>query len=333
MSWYGGRRYVSAAERRAKVEKKLSQLRKKGQEIRPVRVDGRTIARTFWGKGWCKNLEDYSDYSNRLPRGRTYARNGSILDLQIVEGQIDALISGSRLYEVTIRIDTLPEERWSSIREECAGQIDSLVELLQGQLSDGVMEIVTRAEVGLFPSPREIHLSCSCPDWAVMCKHVAAVLYGVGNRLDHAPEMLFSLRGVDPGAMVEEAIERGVSQRGQARGRVLDVKDLSSVFGVDIDFSEQALVAPKRRQRSAKPGQPRARAAIPAVVGLPATTQQVLDTIAAAPGLRTPQLAERLSMSRLTIRKAVARLKKEGLVVFVGAPRSGGYECTGGDQG
>jgi len=329
MSWYEQRRYVSAAERRAKAERKLAQLRKKGRDIQPVRVKGRTIARSFWGKAWCKNLEAYSDYGNRLPRGRTYARNGSILDLQIVKGRIDALVSGSRLYEVSIRIDTLPDDRWSAIRQECAGQIDSLVELLQGQLSDGVMEVVTRARTGLFPSPREIHLNCSCPDWAMMCKHVAAVLYGVGNRLDHNPEMLFSLRGVDPSAMVEEAIERGVSQRRQARGRVLDLDDLSSVFGVDIDFSEDALALPKRRKKTGQTTRRQGRSVPLDRAGLPARAQQVLEIITAEPGLRTPELAKRLGVSRSTIRNAVTRLKTEGLVAFVGAPRNGGYECVG----
>lgn len=329
MSWSGRRRTVSAAERRAKAERKLAQLREKGRDLQPVRVEGRAIARSFWGKAWCKNLESYSDYSNRLPRGRTYARNGSILDLQIVEGRIDALVSGSRLYEVSIRIDTLPDERWSAIRDECAGQIDSLVELLQGLLSDGVMEVVTRARTGLFPSPREIHLSCSCPDWAVMCKHVAAVLYGVGNRLDNAPEMLFSLRGVEPSAMVEEAIEQGVSQRRQAKGRVLDVDDLSSVFGVDIDFSEDALSPRRKRTKIGQTKRRRGRSAPQAPAGLPARVQQILEIIAAEPGLRTPELAERLGVSRSTISNAVARLKTEGLVVFVGAPRNGGYECVG----
>jgi uncharacterized Zn finger protein/biotin operon repressor len=329
MSWYGRHRYVSAAERRAKAEKKLAQVKKQGGTVQPVSVQGRTIARSFWGKAWCTNLEAYSDYSNRLPRGRTYARNGSILDLQIVEGRIDALVSGSRLYEVSIRIDTTPKERWSAIRAECAGQIDSLVDLLQGQLSDGVMGVVTRARTGLFPSPSEIHLSCSCPDWAVMCKHVAAVLYGVGNRLDHAPEMLFSLRGVDPSDMVEEAIERGVAQRRQTRGRTLDVDDLSTVFGVDIDFSDDALSPPTRRKPSVGPtSRPQSRSNPQNDSDLPVRAQRVLEIIATHRGVRTPELADDLGVSRSTIHNAIARLKAEGLVVFVGAPRTGGYQCT-----
>ncbi len=321
MSGYG-RRYVSAAERRAKAERKLAQLKKKGGTVQPVSVQGRTIARSFWGKAWCSNLEAYSDYSNRLPRGRTYARNGSILDLQIVQGRIDALVSGTRFYNVSIRIDTLPVERWSAVREACAGQIDSLVDLLQGQLSDGVMAVVTRTQTGLFPSPREIHLGCSCPDWAVMCKHVAAVLYGVGNRLDHVPEMLFSLRGVDPSAMVEEALERGVAPRCQGGGRTLDMDDLSSVFGIDIDFSDDAHPSPTQRTPKARP-MPARRSS-----DLPARTQRLLEIIAQRPGVRRPELADQLGVSTSTISNAIARLKAAGRVAFVGSPRHGGYHCT-----
>ncbi len=322
MSWNRRRRYVTVAERRATAEKRVAKLRKEGRTVQPVSVQGRMIARSFWGKAWCTNLEAYSDYSNRLPRGRTYARNGSILDLQIVEGRIDALVSGSSIYDVSIGIDTLPEERWTAIREECAGQIDSLVDLLKGEVSDGVMSVVTRVRTGLFPSPDEIHLSCSCPDWAVMCKHVAAVLYGIGNRLDHAPELLFSLRGVDPSAMLEEAIDLGVAQRQPVSGRALDVEDLSAVFGVDIDFSDDALSSPKRRTSgsSDRDGSE-----------LPSRARQVLEVIAENPGLRTPALAKRLGVSRSTVRNAIARLKAEGLVEFVGAPRNGGYYCPGDD--
>lgn len=317
---------VSAAERRRKADRKRVQRRDPGRDIEPVEVQGRNIAQTFWGKAWCQNLETYSDYANRLPRGRTYARNGSILDLQIVEGRINALVSGSQLYDVIIQIETLSDERWSVIREDCAGQIDSLVELLQGRVSTGVMEVVTRAEDGLFPSPREIHLYCSCPDWATMCKHVAAVLYGVGNRLDHAPEMLFSLRGVDPNAMVVQAIELGVGSPRVARGRVLDVDDLSSVFGVDIDFGDQGPAT--RKKKPDQPKKPQNRLP-PAPRGeLPARAQQVLDVISSHPGLRTPQIAERIGVSRSTVSSTIARLKTEGSVVFVGPPKHGGYHCT-----
>ncbi len=239
MGWYSDdnwRPYVSVAERRRQAAKKLAKMKKAGRRVSPVEIAGRKIATTFWGNAWCTNLESYSDFSNRLPRGRTYARNGSVIDLQIEAGLVHSLVSGQDLYEVDIEIKPIAKRRWTGIKRKCAGQIDSLVELLQGSISKAVMEIVTRQAEGLFPSPREIALSCSCPDWATMCKHVAATLYGVGARLDHEPELLFTLRAVDPAEMVEVAIDRPASGGKSRRSRVLESEGLSSVFGVDIDM-------------------------------------------------------------------------------------------------
>src|SRR5712671_7891427 len=193
MSWYEWRPYVPVAERRRQAQAKLKKLKKKGQSIAPVTIDGRTIVKTFWGKSWCDNLERYSDFQNRLPRGRTYVRNGSVIDLQIASGEVKALVYGSSVYQVAIKITPVSKARWKCICKDCAGTIDSLVELLQGRFSKGVMERICRENNGLFPSPKEIQFSCSCPDWAYMCKHVAAVLYGIGSRLDRQPELLFRL--------------------------------------------------------------------------------------------------------------------------------------------
>jgi uncharacterized Zn finger protein len=226
---------ISAAERRRRAARRLTKLQKAGRVISPVEISGRKISATFWGDAWCRNLEAYSDYSNRLPRGRSYVRDGSVIDLQIEAGRVHALVSGSDVYEVEIKIKPLANRRWSAIRRQCAGQIESLLELLRGRISRGVMEVVTRKKEGVFPSPREISLSCSCPDWASMCKHVAAALYGVGARLDQAPELLFTLRCVDPTEMVEAALEQPLPGKKSGRGRVLETDDLSSVFGVDID--------------------------------------------------------------------------------------------------
>ena len=256
MSRYGWRPYVPVAQRRHHAAKKILQLRRSGREVEPIEIEGRKIARTFWGGAWCDNLEAYSDYANRLPRGRTYVRNGSVIDLKIAGGRISALVSGSDFYEVELEIKSLAAKKWKIIRSRCAGQIDSLVELLQGQVSDGVMEIVTRRGEGLFPMPREISFDCSCPDWASMCKHVAAVLYGVGARLDRAPEMLFALRGVDPAEMLADAVGQAPTRRKTARGRLLAADDLSSVFGVDIEMGDTGAVSggdkkprPVRRRR------------------------------------------------------------------------------------
>ena len=253
MGWYSHynwRPYVSVAKRRRQAAKKIAKMKKAGRHISPVEIAGRKIATTFWGEAWCKNLEAYSDYSNRLPRGRTYVRNGSVMDLQIKVGRVRALVSGSEIYKVDIKIKPLVKKRWTDIKGKCAGQIDSLIELLRGSISKGVMEIVTRKGEGLFPSPREISLSCSCPDWATMCKHVAATLYGVGARLDHKPDLLFTLRGVDPTEMVEAAVDQPPTLRKSGKGRILETDELSSVFGVDIDMDE---ASSKDASQSAKP--------------------------------------------------------------------------------
>src|SRR5258706_4483046 len=175
--WFAFRLYVPVAKRRAQAAREVEKRRKKGQAVSPVVIEGRKIATTFWGKAWCDNLEAYSDYENRLPRGRTYVRNGSVVDLQISKGKVAARVAGSDLYKIEIKIKPLAPALWKSIQAECAGKIDSLIELLQGKLSSAVMQIVTRRERGLFPTPKEIDMDCSCPDWADLCKHVAASLY------------------------------------------------------------------------------------------------------------------------------------------------------------
>ena len=235
MSRYGWRPYVPVAVRRMRVQKKMEKLKKKGQDIKPVEIEGRKIARTFWGKAWCDHLESFSDYENRLPRGRTYVRNGSVCHLNIAKGEIHAMVIGSELYTVNIAIKALPLKKWNEVKKRCAGQIGSLLELLQGRLSRGVMSVVTDHNKGLFPLPGEISLRCSCPDWAVMCKHVAAVLYGVGARLDVEPELLFLLRGVDHDDLIsaEAGIAAAVSGTRGGRRRIAD-DALADVFGIEM---------------------------------------------------------------------------------------------------
>jgi uncharacterized Zn finger protein len=249
MDFYGWKPYVSVAERRRKAMREIEKRGKKGHPISPVTIDGRTIVKTFWGKSWCENLERYSDYANRLPRGRTYVRNGSVVDLQIKPGSIQALVSGSELYEITLKIAPLGKRRWKSICEDCAGAIDSLVELLQGRFSKGVMERICRQSQGLFPSPAEIKLSCSCPDWAGMCKHVAAVLYGVGARFDHQPELLFRLREVDEKELIVKAGKAlPLAKQAPAAGKVLGDEDLSDIFGLDMAQSIGTDAGPAKKK-------------------------------------------------------------------------------------
>jgi uncharacterized Zn finger protein len=249
MSYYfAWRPYVSVAEKRRRSELKLKKLKKKGQSIAPVRIEGRTIATSFWGQSWCANLERYSDYENRLPRGRSYVRNGSVLDLQIAEGEVVAMVSGSDLYKVKASIAPVAARRWKAICRDCAGSIDSLIELLQGRLAKGVMDRVCREGDGLFPSPDEIKLSCTCPDWADMCKHVAAVLYGVGARLDQKPELLFVLRGVDANELLASAGQGLLPTNAPASAQMLAESDVVALFGIEMaepDKPETSL-APRR---------------------------------------------------------------------------------------
>ena len=245
MSWgsFGWRPYVPVAKRRANAAREVAKLTKKtGQAALPVVLPSKKIATTFWGKAWCDNLEAYSDFENRLPRGRTYVRNGSVVDLQIGKGTVTALVSGSSLYKIQIKIKPLAPPLWQSIQAECAGKIESLIELLQGKLSAGVMQIVTRKEQGLFPTPKEIDLGCSCPDWADLCKHVAASLYGVGARLDQNPGLLFLLRGVDPADLVSkvsaaEAVRQTTGKPGAKP--VMSDAEVADVFGIELASSPE----------------------------------------------------------------------------------------------
>ena len=244
---------MGARRRRAAIE--TLKLEKRGRSMSPVAIEGRTIAKTFWGRAWCDNLEGYSDFSNRLPRGRTYVRNGSVIDLQIRSGDVHALVSGSDIYETAIQIAALPKGRWRSICADCAGAIDSVVELLQGRFSKGVMERICQQKGGLFPAPAEIHFSCSCPDWASMCKHVAAVLYAIGARLDERPEFLFKLRNVDEKDLIAKAGSAlPLSKEGSPSGRILGTDDLSELFGLDLAETAPSTRGPaegkKRRGRA-----------------------------------------------------------------------------------
>jgi uncharacterized Zn finger protein len=227
--------YVPVAERRHQAERAVAKLRKTGRPIAPVVIAGRHITTTFWGRAWCDNMESYRDYESRLPRGRAYVRNGSVVDLQIAPGRITALVSGSELYDVAITVKATVNAQWRSICTDCAAGIDSLVELLQGRFSKAVMERLCRQEGGLFPRPADIRFSCSCQDHASMCKHVAAALYGVGARLDHRPELLFRLRAVDETALVA-GIDAGLplSKTAPAAGKVLVTDDISALFGLDM---------------------------------------------------------------------------------------------------
>lgn len=241
MSYYGWGPYVSVAEKRKKSEAAAKKLAKKGQKVFPITIDGKKITSTFWGQAWCEHLESFSDYENRLPRGRSYVRNGYVIHLAIEEGEVEALVQGSSLYKVKITIKETTEKKWATIVKSCSGKIESIFELLQGKLSKSVMEIITDKSEGLFPSPSEIKLSCTCPDGAYMCKHVAAVMYGIGARLDHAPELLFKLRQVDQAELIIKATK--IPSLMTKKGKTTFSDDsLESIFGIEIESNEKIKV-------------------------------------------------------------------------------------------
>lgn len=303
---YGWRPYVPVAVRKARAMKKMEKLRKKGLDVQPVEIQGQKIARTFWGESWCDHLEAFSDYANRLPRGRSYVRNGSVCHLEITRGQIHAMVSGSELYTVDISIKTLPPNRWKDVKQRCAGQIGSLLELLQGRLSGNVMSVVTDRNNGLFPSPGQISLDCSCPDWAVMCKHVAAVLYGVGARLDERPELLFLLRGVDHEELIDaEAGLTAASMDAKGGRRRIAEDDLTDVFGIDMTDDAapaEPKSAPPRKKKSPKPkNTPRtaAQKAVKQSAGPP--TGKAVAALRAKFGMSQTEFAKLLGVSVPTI--------------------------------
>jgi uncharacterized Zn finger protein len=241
--------YVPVAARRRQAAQEMARLQKKtGRPTQAVVIDGAKIATTFWGKAWCDNLESYSDYANRLPRGRTYVRNGSVVDLALAAGKVTARVSGSSLYTVEIEVAPLPPKKWASLCAQSAGAIDSVVELLQGRFAKGVMERLCQPRTGLFPTPTEMTFSCSCPDWASMCKHVAASLYGVGARLDRSPELFFTLRQVDEKDLIAQA-GAALAKPGKtpASHRLLSTDGLEELFGLDMGAPSAVPDKPARK--------------------------------------------------------------------------------------
>jgi uncharacterized Zn finger protein len=312
--------YVPVAERRRKAAAEMAQLAKKGQTISPVRIEGRAIATTVWGKAWCANLEAYSDYANRLPRGRTYVRNGSVADLQIAPGRIEARVSGSSIYRTTVTVTALPKPRWETLVTDCAGGIDSLVELLQGRFSTGVMERLCRQGDGLFPTPKEIKLDCSCPDGAYMCKHVAAVLYGVGARLDHQPELLFTLRQVAATDLLAKA-GAGLATNATAPSsdRTLAADDVGALFGLEMDQPESV---------TAKPSAPVVRAKAKPARTTRDPASRLLCLLRKRGSLDNAAAREATGLDAAAVRPLLQRLVAEGHARIVGQKRGTRYVAT-----
>jgi uncharacterized Zn finger protein len=330
-------RYVSVAEKRAKALKKLKQMKKKNPHITPIVIEGTAIARTWWGKAWNKNLESYADYSNRIGRGRSYVRHGAVLDLQVHSGKVDSLVQGSqsRPYSVTIRIKAMNKKTWAGIKSASEGKLDSLQELLAGKFPKALGEVFTIQGKGLFPSPKEIDFDCSCPDWASMCKHVAATLYGIGARLDQDSELFFKLRQVKMKDLVSEAVEgktRELLKKARKKtARVIADSDLADVFGIDMESP----VAPKKGKKKGtgkkKPPKPKTGngKALARKAGKKAAPQKIstgkkkpkalFETVVGIvretrKGVTVSMIREKTGFGEIQIRNVIYRAKQQGKI-------------------
>jgi len=306
MSWYY-KPYVSVAQRQANGRKQLEKMRKAERAIEPLgELSHRTkIATSFWGRAWCDHLESLGDYGNRLPRGRSYVRNGSVLHLSIETGKITALVQGAELYEQTILIEPLAAARWKRLKDRCRGGVGSFIELLQGKISDEIMGLVTDPADGIFPKLKEIKLDCSCPDWATLCKHLAAILYGVGAKLDQQPELLFKLRGVDHRELIDEsAVATAIEGKADSkRRRTLAPSVLGDVFGIDLGGGPEALerevASPEKTGASTGSAVPRKRS-----TKASATFQATADgvkNLRTALGLTQAEFAEWIGVSKQSV--------------------------------
>ncbi len=328
MGYRGYPQYVSVAEKKAKAAKKLKQLKKKMSDIKPVVIEGNALARTWWAKSWNKNLERYADYTNRIGRGRSYVRHGAVLDLKIDSGQVTALVQGStsKPYEVVISIKGINQANLKEIKKQCEGQLKSLQDLLAGKFPKALGEIFFNKDNGLFPSPQTINFDCSCPDWASMCKHVAAALYGIGARFDEDPSLFFKLRGVDTENLIAKAVKDKtgelLAKTKKKSAKVIDDADLSGIFGIDMDnkpafFGKRNVVplagtakAQKKRSMPVNPSKERKKQR-----SQKTATGLVAELITASKtGINVEKLVEKTGYTKTKLYGIVHRLKQQGII-------------------
>ena len=287
--------YVSVAEKKAKAEQRIAALRKKGIQCNPIADFRGNMAKTFWGKSWCENLEKYRDYEYRLERGRSYVRHGCVCHLDITQGNVFAYVSGSSLYTVEIKIDTLDAAHWQKVCEQCAGSIGSLVDLLKGKLSQEVMRVVCDQESGIFPNPKEIHFHCSCPDVANLCKHVAAVLYGIGRRFDEDSALLFTLRGVDP----TDLLHQNLTAVSPEEEQTLNMENMAELFDIDLDTTQEA--SPTTSSKASPPKPQKVQKKVLFDPSCP--TAEDIRRVRELSGLSLREFADQVKVTQATVRR------------------------------
>lgn len=344
MSFYRFPKYVTVAEKKARAEKKLKQLRKKNPDIAPITIQGHSLAKTWWGKAWNRNLEKYADYSNRIDRGRSYVRHGAVLDLQITPGKVTAMVHGSdtQPYSVSVVIKEMPKKNWDKIKKACAGKMESMQQLIAGKFPKGLATIFTEKGSGLFPAPDEINFECSCPDWAYMCKHVAATLYGIGARLDDDPHLFFLLRKMNMNDLVSETIRESkkelLSKAKKKTSRVIENYDaLSDIFGIDLgaqkktkERGKKPVLKVKKVKKAAAPKPLKTKTAKPAAPAKKSksaakskskkmTAAGVVEQIIKKhkKSIRFDEIAAKSGFDDQKVRNIIYRLKKQGKISII----------------
>lgn len=236
MLWYNFPVYKSIGALKAECQSFLKKYEKKHPDVQPIIIEGKKIATTWWVEAWNKNLERYSDYDNRLSRGRAYVRSGCVIDLKICEKEVIALVKGSSLYRVKVRIDPLSPSKTKTLSQKCTDKIENINALIAGNFPKEMSELFLNTKNGLFPSPREIHFACDCPDDAYMCKHVAAVLYGIGRRFDDNPLLFFKLRKININELIRNSISEKISglisKFKQPSTRIIENSEICKLFGL-----------------------------------------------------------------------------------------------------
>jgi uncharacterized Zn finger protein len=171
---------------------------------------GGSIGKTWWSKRWLDVLHSFN-MGARLSRGRSYARRGQVISIDVQEGLVAAKVQGSqaRPYNIEIKLKPLSQKDWGKVTEAMAEQAIFVAKLLAGEMPNDIEEAFVAAKIPLFPkSQKELVTDCSCPDWANPCKHIAAVYYLLAEQFDDDPFLIFKLRGKSKEELIEELREK-----------------------------------------------------------------------------------------------------------------------------
>lgn len=232
MSWSSPE---EAEEKRERLAREIVRRRAEGEALTALTAPkSGHLCRQFWGRAWCRHLQEMTAYEGRLAPGRTCLRQGRVFDLILQPGEVRAVVADQRLHTTRLHIRPLEAETWSRLQQAAAAAAPSLLDLLSGRLGEDLLRLLCDAGTGLFPRADEIRFDCDCTDDADPCQHAAAVFYGIGLELDTRPEALFLLRGAEPRILLAEAA-RDARASLAAPASELATEDLGHLFGIDLE--------------------------------------------------------------------------------------------------